>query len=51
MDQEKHTSVFIKKLAREFCEVVQFKLINLLGRIMKKFLFLKEKRKLNFCVL
>ena len=41
--------MFIKKLAREFCEAVQFKLINLVGRIMKKLLFLKEKRKLGLC--
>ena len=47
MGQE-NKSAFIKKLAREFCEAVQFKLINLVRRIMKKLLFLKEKPKLNF---
>ena len=43
--------MFIKKLAKNFYEAVQFKLINLVGRIMKKRLFLKEKCKLNFCIL
>ena len=34
-----------------FCEAVQFKLICLVGRIIKKRLFLKEQCKLNFCIL
>ena len=59
MGQEKHTFLIyykirvclFKKLARVFCEAVQFKRINLVGRIMKKILFLKKKEKLNFCVL
>ena len=28
--------MFIKKLVKEFCEAVQFKLINLVGRVLKK---------------